>query len=395
MGRYDFVSPGAMGNDAIQKFLVQRAMEQRQAQLDALAKEEQTAQLAQQAEHLKLQQAQEKRLAEQQKTQQEDLRGQREFAKATTIANSALPGDPVDAPTRELLGRQGYGGQITPGIVAQGPLLGNDEQDIPQYGVMHQPDTMRGGSQYLSARAAEDARAAQAAETQAARATELAGQREFTAGQNELGRENTRAIAASNRGNQSERLVQIMGPAGTPIWVKESDAVGKPAAQAARAVTGQERQALAYFNRAQQATKDIETPDTKGTSLEDRVSKAGLGTQVGLQYAPNMLQTQDQQAYRQAQRAFTEARLRKESGAAIPANEYANDARTYFAQPGDDPATIEQKRKARAVVLEGLKFGSGKAYDEFYGAAPKGSTSGTDGEGWTDLGNGIRARKKR
>ena len=175
----------------------------------------------------------------------------------------------------------------------------------------------------------------------------------------------------------NDRLVQIMGPNGTPIWVREADAVGKPAAQAARAVTGQERQALAFYNRAQKATEDIAAPDKSGTSLEDRVSKSGVATQIGLQYAPNMLQTQDMQAYRQAQRAFTEARLRKESGAAIPTGEYENDAKTYFAQPGDDAATIEQKRKARAVVLDGLKFGSGKAYDEYYGQAPSNGGTGT------------------
>jgi hypothetical protein len=73
------------------------------------------------------------------------------------------------------------------------------------------------------------------------------------------------------------------------------------------------------------------------------------------------------QQYRQAQRAFTEARLRKESGAAIPNTEFENDAKTYFAQPGDTPATITQKESARAKLLEGLGYSAGKAYEEFYG----------------------------
>lgn len=167
--------------------------------------------------------------------------------------------------------------------------------------------------------------------------------------------------------NRQERMVQVMGPQGTPIYVPESQAAGMPAAQAPRAVTGAERQALAYYNRAKQATDDI-------APLEAAVAKSGLGSQMQLQYAPNMLQTNQQQAYRQAQRAFTEARLRKESGAAIPTAEYENDARTYFAQPGDSPQTIEQKRRARGVVLEGLKFGSGKAFNEFYGDQGQGTT---------------------
>jgi hypothetical protein len=134
-----------------------------------------------------------------------------------------------------------------------------------------------------------------------------------------------------------------------------------------RPVTGAERQSLSYFNRGQDALKTISAPDTSGASLEDRVAKSGLANQVGLQYAPNIMQTGEQQQYRQAQRAFTEARLRKESGAAIPTAEYENDAATYFAQPGDAPALIDQKRKARNVVLSGMKFASGRAYNEFYG----------------------------
>ncbi len=177
-----------------------------------------------------------------------------------------------------------------------------------------------------------------------------------------------------------ERLVQIMGPMGTPIWVRESQAVGKPAAQAARAVTGAERQSLAYYNRAKEADETLTTPAANGgDSLEDRIAKSGLGGQVRGQYAPNFMQSEDQQAYRQAQRAFTEARLRKESGAAIPTQEYENDAKIYFVRPGDDLKTIEQKRKARQTVLNGLKFSSGKAYEEFYGdSGPQSPGGGAD-----------------
>jgi len=128
----------------------------------------------------------------------------------------------------------------------------------------------------------------------------------------------------------------------------------------ARPSLGAERNVLAYYNRAKQASDDIST-------LEEQIAGQGLLGQLQGQFAPNILQTENQQLYRQAQRAFTEARLRKESGAAIPQGEYDNDARTYFAQPGDSPAVIEQKRQARQVVLEGLKNASGRAYEEFHG----------------------------
>lgn len=184
---------------------------------------------------------------------------------------------------------------------------------------------------------------------------------------------------------RDERLVQVEGPDGRPTWTRESDAVGKPAAQAARAVTGAERGVLAYYNRAKDASETITNAGPDGKSLEDRVAGAGLGTQLGLQYAPNMMQTSDQQAYRQAQRAFTEARLRKESGAAIPTAEYENDAKTYFAQPGDAPQTIAQKRQKRQTVLEGLKFSSGRAYDEFYGQPNKSGAEGDAAKRAADL----------
>jgi hypothetical protein len=190
-----------------------------------------------------------------------------------------------------------------------------------------------------------------------------------------------------------ERLVQIMGPAGTPIWVRESTAVGKPAAQAARAVTGQERQSLAFYNRAADAVNTL----TQGgdNSLEQRMAKQGIAGQAQLAYAPNIAQSSEQQSYRQAQRAFTEARLRKESGAAIPAGEYENDARTYFAQPGDSPETITQKQKARQVVLDGLKFAAGKAYDEYYGepnvSPPRQQDVKTPVEGQEGQINGVPA----
>lgn len=176
----------------------------------------------------------------------------------------------------------------------------------------------------------------------------------------------------------SQDLVQVAGPNGTPIWVRKGDAVGKPAAQAPRAVTGQERGVLAFYNRAKQAVDTL--TDGGDASLEQRMAKQSLTRQGQLQYAPNLLQTTEQQSYRQAQRAFTEARLRKESGAAINDAEYEKDARTYFAQPGDDQKTIDQKRAARQTVLEGLKFSSGKAYEEYYGEPNLSPARGGGGE---------------
>ena len=127
-----------------------------------------------------------------------------------------------------------------------------------------------------------------------------------------------------------------------------------------RNVLGQERAALGFYNRAKEA-------DEIAAPLEPTIAGMGLASQAGLNYLPNWLQTDLGQSYRQAQRTFTEARLRKESGAAIPNSEYENDSKTYFAQPGDTPQILEQKRIARQEVLDGIGFASGQAFEEFYG----------------------------
>ena len=137
-------------------------------------------------------------------------------------------------------------------------------------------------------------------------------------------------------------------------------AQGVQSGQGTRPSKGVEKRALNFFNRAQQASTDALT-------VEGEIAELGLPGQTRLQIAPNWLQSPSGKRYRQAQRAFTEARLRKDSGAAIPPFELENDARTYFVQPGDDAPTIAQKRAARSTVLASMAFESGPALDEFYG----------------------------
>lgn len=124
--------------------------------------------------------------------------------------------------------------------------------------------------------------------------------------------------------------------------------------------TGQEKHALNFFNRAQQADKDLE-------KLEDKIQNMSLAAQGYMDVAPNFAQTQTSQQYTAAQRAFTEARLRKDSGAAIPNSEFDNDRKTYFRQTGDSPETLEQKRRARATLLASMGFESGRALGEYVG----------------------------
>lgn len=134
----------------------------------------------------------------------------------------------------------------------------------------------------------------------------------------------------------------------------------KKSAQENKPPTASESTALSFYNRAKDAENTI-------AGLENQISQMGLIGQARLQYLPNFLQPETNQLYRQAQREFTEARLRKESGAAIADSEYAKDAMTYFAQPGDTKATLDRKRAARQLIISGLQQQAGRAYTQSVG----------------------------
>jgi hypothetical protein len=272
--------------------------------------------------------------------------------------------------SRELVEESRFQGQLK--MLPKGSrITGQQAVKFAKFGAspMLKPATNELGEPEFEFAGTQDTAAAEARLAETQRGHDLTNQ----AAQARLEAATARAEAAAARGanaGQNTVVQQGIGPDGKPALLIVDKATGQarpaqmPAGFApnrpARPVSGAERQTLAYFNRAKQASEDI-------VPLEEKVASAGMGSQLQQQYAPNMLQTKEQQAYRQAQRAFTEARLRKESGAAIPQGEYENDSKTYFAQPGDAPEVREQKRRARQTVLDGLKYASGQAHAEFYG----------------------------
>jgi hypothetical protein len=145
----------------------------------------------------------------------------------------------------------------------------------------------------------------------------------------------------------------------TPQEIRGAGATS-PTAGTAKPATGVERRTFGFFNRIRQADIDLE-------STEEEIANLGFLGQGRLAWAPNVAQSETGQLYTQAQRAFTEARLRKDSGAAIPPHEFESDAKTYFAQPGDGPAVIAQKRRARAALAASMARESGNALTEEYG----------------------------
>jgi hypothetical protein len=75
-------------------------------------------------------------------------------------------------------------------------------------------------------------------------------------------------------------------------------------------------------------------------------------------------------SYQPAMDNWIAANLRKESGAAISADEYAGARAQYFPQPGDTDAVIQQKRELRAIAAQSMRRASGTANQ---GSAPAGA----------------------
>ena len=67
----------------------------------------------------------------------------------------------------------------------------------------------------------------------------------------------------------------------------------------------------------------------------------------------------EQQRVAQARINFITALLRKESGAAISASEFATAEKNYFPKPGDDDATVAQKQQARQTAIKAMQIQAG------------------------------------
>lgn len=174
----------------------------------------------------------------------------------------------------------------------------------------------------------------------------------WSADQNALHAKNMEDIS---RGNQA---ITMRGQDMTDARMREMNQFNREN----KPPTGLESTALGFYQRAAKSAETLE-------SFEDQIRKKGLFGQGVYVLAPNVMQPEVNQQYKAAQRQFTEARLRKDSGAAIPNHEYENDARMYFVQPGDSEAVLQQKAAARAQVIESLRAASGRAYSRYTGEA--------------------------
>jgi hypothetical protein len=124
----------------------------------------------------------------------------------------------------------------------------------------------------------------------------------------------------------------------------------------------------------------MEFSEEKIKELEDKYAKGEISVPyptVGMSvagslpfvgnYARSKTSTDEQALYRQAQENWVRANLRKESGAAIGADEMDREIQTYFPTAGElsNPQIIAQKSQARQVTMDAMRKNAGVAYEPF------------------------------
>jgi hypothetical protein len=131
---------------------------------------------------------------------------------------------------------------------------------------------------------------------------------------------------------------------------------------------GQANAAL-YADRMKASEKVIAENESSGLSPMGKI----------LENVPagNYLQSEAYQKLEQARRDFINAVLRRESGAVISDQEFANAEKQYFPRPGDKPETLKQKAENRRIAIEGISRAAGPTYGK---EAAKPTQQGADRE---------------
>jgi hypothetical protein len=146
--------------------------------------------------------------------------------------------------------------------------------------------------------------------------------------------------------NPAGKLLPVAGVSGKP----PTEFQGKSAAYGLRA---KESDKILTGLQGQYSPAAINSKN----SVSDWPLVGGITGAITNKYA---MSTKDQQAD-QAERDFTNAVLRQESGAAISAPEFDNARKQYFPQPGDSADVIAQKARNRQLAIQGFDANAGKA----------------------------------
>lgn len=162
---------------------------------------------------------------------------------------------------------------------------------------------------------------------------------------------------------RTKETVPLMGADGKPLPGGRglNEAQGKAAGMAMRAQT------------AHDVLTGLEDSGVQNTGITRSIASGAVSTlpligdklATGVHSGMNALPgwaggpSADQQKTDQARRDFVNAALRVESGASINPSEFENAIKQYFPQPGDDAATIAQKKRNRETEIASLRMQAG------------------------------------
>jgi hypothetical protein len=173
--------------------------------------------------------------------------------------------------------------------------------------------------------------------------------------------------AEFNRGayDRVETAQGIMYVPKTPGFqaIPVTDAQGKPLMGSGGKPTEGESNAAGFAQRMERADMIISRLPPAATPGPVTATAGAIPLVGGI--AQRIAESPEQQQYRQAANDWIRAKLRKESGAAIGVDEMQREFETYFPQVGDEPATIAQKARARAVATQGMARSAGRAYQAY------------------------------
>lgn len=127
---------------------------------------------------------------------------------------------------------------------------------------------------------------------------------------------------------------------------------------AAKKPTAEQFKAGGFARRLEQAEQAFSQLEGEGFKRGDR------GTAAKNALMPEAFEDPKYKRWSQAERNFVNATLRRESGAAISASEFANAEAQYFPRAGDPPSLIAQKRANRKQILEAMRAEGGDAYNQ-------------------------------
>lgn len=158
--------------------------------------------------------------------------------------------------------------------------------------------------------------------------------------------------AAVGQGAMQETMV--MGPDGKPIMVQ-----GGPGTTAK--FTEAQSKDNVFATRAAGALEKLETPvdpnNPESPTVADSLSSLQDNLASGIPVIGNYLTGEGYQVAETAGQEFLQAILRKDTGAAITAQEQDLYGKTYLPQPGDSADRLKYKREARQRALEAIKAG--------------------------------------